>query len=371
MVQTQIRHGVRGTVAVFLPNWIGDAAMATPALRSLAASRSDRGHLIGILRPYIREVLAGTEWLDEFIEYEPNRAGRRRLTATLRARSIDTALLLTNSFSTAWIAWRGGIRRRIGYRGDGRAWLLTDPLTRVRHRGRRLPRSAVDDYLDLVRVLGIVPDTPRLELHVTPEERQRGAAIWSQLGLGTRPVIAFHPGAAYGSAKCWPPDAFARLADQLVEQLDTDILVLCGPGERDIARTIERSASTDHIVSLAEAGLSIGQTKALLQQCRMLVTTDSGPRHLAAGLGIPTVALFGSTDPRWSGNYHPLERRLEIELDCRPCGRRACPLQHHRCMTELHPELVADAVAAWWQEPGSVPCGHSTWPRPASTRLAG
>ena len=371
MVPDDMVQGNRKRLAVFLPNWIGDAAMATPALRALAAW--GRGHvsIIGVMRPYIRDVLEGTEWLDESIEYEKSKAGRAQLVARLRSMSIDTALLLTNSFGTAWMAWRARIPRRIGFAGDGRRWLLSEPVTRTRVRRRRLPRSAVDDYLDLTRTLGATPESAHIELATTAAERQRAEQVCASLRLGGRPVIAFHPGAAYGAAKCWPAAHFATLADIVADSLDVDILVLCGPGEMELAREIKRQARTDRLDTLAETTPSIGLTKALLARSDLLVTTDSGPRHLAAGLNVPTVAIFGPTDPRWSTNYHRLERRVSIDLDCRPCAARTCPLGHHRCMTELPPSRVARAVADLWEETEEQRARQKVIPCPVPPAKAG
>ena len=338
------RHPDPTHLVIFLPNWIGDAAMATPALRALRQWASRRTlPVIGVMRPAIDEVLEGTELLDEAVIYR--KGEDKHVIQKLRSLPHAMALLMTNSLRTAWMAWRAGCRRRIGYVQEGRRWLLTDRIARPRIGRRRLPRSAVDDYLDLARALGAPTASPRLHIVATPEDRARAAQLWHRWRWRHERVIAFHPGAAYGAAKCWPVEHFASLARRLLQSTEPRcILVLCGPKETETARRIVRLADDERVQSLAEAEPSIRLTKGCLARAALLVTGDSGPRHLAAGLGLPTVTLFGPTDPVWSHNYHTAERLVELEMDCRPCAQRICPRQHHRCLVDVHPWHVAELV---------------------------
>ncbi len=337
-------------LVVFLPNWVGDAAMATPALRTLRRWADGQAvRLIGVMRPVIADVLEGSRFLHESLPYDKSSAdgplGTRELMRKLKERAPCDALLLTNSLRTAWLAWRAGCRRRIGYAQEGRRILLTDPLVRARWNRRRLPRSAVDDYLDLARVLGAFPDSHGLELDLTPTARQQAASLWKEWRWLDEQVIAFHPGAAYGVAKCWPASHFAELAVSLLaNRADRRILVLCGPNELETASKIVELAEDVRVQSAAAYQPSISLTMGCLARSSLLVTGDSGPRHLAAALDTPTVTLFGPTDPCWSHNYHRQDRWIQLELDCRPCAKRTCPLGHHRCMNDLAPHDVAAAV---------------------------
>jgi heptosyltransferase II len=121
-------------------------------------------------------------------------------------------------------------------------------------------------------------------------------------------------------------------------------LVLCGPQERDAARALELAANHPQVRSLADEDVSFGTTKALIRRCRLMVTTDSGPRHMAAAMGTPTILLAGPIDPRLSHNYAPNSIELSVPLDCRPCGRSNCPLAHHRCLRDLTVDQVLQAV---------------------------
>ncbi|HWA99061.1 MAG TPA: lipopolysaccharide heptosyltransferase II [Pirellulales bacterium] len=334
-------------LAVFLPNWIGDVVMATPTLRALR-HRFPQARILGVMRPYVADVLAGTRWLDDavFFDHRSENAYRRMpsVARQLRAERIDTAVLLTNSWRTGLLARWGGARERVGYARGGRGWLLSTKLRPPRQGRRYLPSPVLDYYLELAYALGCPAESPRMELAVLGDDRRAAASAWSRLGLdGARSVIALNSGGAFGAAKLWPTEYFAELARELAGRGHA-VLVLCGPSERAIAAEIVRSAGDRRVASLADEPMSIGLTKACLERTRLLVTTDSGPRHLAAALGVPSVSLFGPTHIAWSDNHAATDMHVQLKLECQPCQQRVCPLKHHRCMRELSVERVMAAV---------------------------
>ncbi|HVT27242.1 MAG TPA: lipopolysaccharide heptosyltransferase II [Lacipirellulaceae bacterium] len=337
-------------LGVFLPNWVGDVVMATPALRTMRNALGEDGMLIGIMRPYVAEVLAGTNWFDQRILYEkPSRrwkAASHDVYRLLREAKLDRIILLTNSLRTAWIAWRSGARERIGYRGQARAWLVSTAITPLRAEdGGLLP--TIEGYLHLAQAAGYKPSSPRLELATTPADEQAADDVWRRLGLpaGER-VVVLNSGAAYGSAKQWPSEYFAELARRIVANDTYWVLVNCGPAERDIAGEIASKAKHSRVVSLAGVPqLPVGLTKACMRRSRMLVTTDSGPRYFGIAFGRPVVTLFGPTDPRRTETHYPAESCVSLSLECQPCMERTCPLVHHRCMRELSVEMVYEAVS--------------------------
>src|SRR5262249_34446418 len=161
-----------------------------------------------------------------------------------------------------------------------------------------------------------------------------------------RGIVCLNPGGAFGSAKHWPTTSFAILALRLALELEKRVLVLCGPAERDEAQEIVRLANHPAVVSLAAEVPSIGLTKAAIRRADLLVTTDSGPRHFAQPFNVPVVTLFGPTHVAWSETYYDRALHLQIEVDCGPCQKRVCPLQHHRCMRGLNVDWVFKAAAA-------------------------
>lgn len=335
-------------LAVFLPNWIGDVVMATPVLRALRRRYAD-ARIIGVMRPYVADVLAGSPWLDEHVFYNPKSPEKqlqsRAAIGQLRRFHPDMAVLLTNSFRTALFARLAGAKRRVGYVRYLRGLLLTDKLAPPRdERGKLLRAPMVNYYLQLALAAGCEPESPELEFFTTAEDRQRADELWQSLGL-SQGVVVMNSSGAFGGAKLWPTESFSVLARMVAATLDHDVLVICGPSERDAAREIVRTANHPRVFSLAEQELSLGLSKECVRRARLMVTTDSGPRHFAAAFGVPLVSLFGPTPPVWGDNPTVQEQQLMVnELDCLGCHKRLCPLGHHRCMKDLRPESVYQAV---------------------------
>ena len=250
-------------------------------------------------------------------------------------------VLLTNSMRSAALAWLSGARQRVGYARNGRDWLLNVRLYAPRAEGSWQPVSAVDYYARAAHVLGAVVEDMQPELSTCPEDDELAELAWNELGIPQDArVVVMNAGGAYGQAKHWPATYFSDLARRMATEFGEWVLILCGPSERDIADQIQKGAGHSNVKSLATITPSIGLTKACVRRAQAMVTTDSGPRHFANAFHVPVVTLFGPTDPRWSETRHPDSIHLQEPVDCGPCGKRVCPLQHHRCMTELTPEKV-------------------------------
>ncbi len=333
-------------LGVFLPNWIGDVVMATPTLRALRKHVGPQGCVVGVMRPYVAEVLAGNAWIDQSVCYEKGQAGSEAdAVRQLREERLDAVVLLTNSLRTALMAWRSGTPRRIGYARDGRSWLLTTKLYEPWEQGRWSPLPQIDSYLNLAYALGCEWEPPRLELATTATDEALADDVWRQLGLTGERVAVLNSGGAFGAAKHWPAKHFSSLAQRIAQTLDLHVLVNCGPKERDTANEIARQAHDPRVVSLADQPqLPIGLTKACIRRARLLVTTDSGPRFFGVAFGVPTVSLFGPTSTRWTRTHSALETSVSLGLECQPCMARTCPLGHHRCMRDLSVEMVLARV---------------------------
>lgn len=341
-------------IGILLPNWIGDVVMATPALRALREHYGSDARLTGVMRPYVAEVLAGTDWLDETLTLNtrarPRWLNLWRHSRVLKQRRFDQLLLMTNSFSTGLLSWLGGARERVGFSSHGRGWLLTKKLYVPKQAGKAIPRSAIDHYLELATAVGATTDNIQTELVATPLELAAADNVWQEFALHRASrVVVLNTGGAYGAAKSWPAEHFALLAKRIVRKYDAAVLVICGPAEKAAAQEIVRLADDKRVVSIAHKPASLRLSKGCLAKADLVVSTDSGPRHIAAALGVPTISLFGPTDPRWSSNYHPLAIDLQEQVPCGPCAQRTCPLKHHRCMVDLSVDRVFAAVEQQWQ----------------------
>jgi heptosyltransferase-2 len=335
-------------VAIFLPNWIGDVVMATPAVRALRA-RYPSARIIAVCRPYVTGLLEGAPWFDEVVLLEKRGHWKYRWAAVawqLRKFKIDLAVLFPNSFRIALVAWAAGSKRSAGFNRYGRAWMLTDRLEAARDAdGRFRPTPIIDDYNRLAEAAGCAAPGHRLELFTTIADERAADDVWRQCGFQHRgEVVCLNPGAAFGAAKHWDATYFAKLAQMLADQRGAGVLVLCGPGERELARRIAAGAARPCVHSLADAPLSLGLTKALIRRCTLLVTTDSGPRHFAAAFDRPVVTLFGPTHIAWTESYFPKAVHLQKQVPCGPCQKRICPTGDHRCMRDLLPDEVFRAA---------------------------
>jgi heptosyltransferase II len=213
--------------------------------------------------------------------------------------------------------------------------------------GSLAPVSAVDDYLHLIEQSGVPVANRQLELATTAADEAAADALWKRMKLAPASrVLLLNAGGAYGEAKHWPAEYCVSLALRAAREFDLTTLVLCGPAEREAAADIENAARHPLVHSLAKEDVSFGTTKAIIRRSRLMVTTDSGPRHIASAFETPTVVLFGPIDPRWSRNYQQRTIELSVKLDCAPCGERACPLAHHRCMRDLTVDRVLSAVSS-------------------------
>ena len=337
-------------IGVFLPNWIGDAVMATPALRALR-NHFPNATIVGIHRPVISDVLAGTDLLDEHLIHHPegNDPGQRGLAfvRNLRKSKFDLLLLFTNSFRTGWVAWLSGAQRRMGYRREGRGWMLTDPVDE--------PQgivSAFDNYQDLVSRLGCSIESKQTQLGVLPEDE----TAWSRFAeslpsdIAGLPTVIFNSGGAFGAAKHWPTEYFGELARKIVDSYDKKVVVLCGPDEREAAREIVRLADRPRVTSLADCDISIGLSKVAVKRAELMVTTDSGPRHFAQAFDVPVVTLYGPTHIGLSETYYDRAVALQMPVDCGPCQQRICPLGHHQCMRDLTVDQVFRAVREQFEQ---------------------
>jgi heptosyltransferase-2 len=343
-------------ILVVQPNWVGDAVMATPTLRAIRQLYPD-AQISYLMRRYVKPIYTGMPWADKLITFRTGRtkakAGKGQffeLAARLRARRFDLAVLLPNSFKTALVCKMAGIDRIVGYERDGRGFLLSDKLLPVKDRGKFLPTPIVKYYLGIAHYLGSKDREVKLELFITDSEKREGEQVLSRAGLdpalsrpaarGLAPLILLNPGAQYGAAKCWLPEYFAQLGDRFIEELGATVLLSGAPRERAILEAVSRHMK-HAAVDLSRSGCTLGALKEIIRRCDLMVTNDTGPRHIAAAFDVPVVTVFGPTHPEWTEISFDKERKVSVPVFCGPCQKKTCPLDH-RCMTRVTPGMVFD-----------------------------
>jgi heptosyltransferase II len=328
-------------VLVRATNWVGDAILSIPALRAIR-SREPQSEISILARRWVSALYQGQGLADELLVLDDF----PQPSATLRARKFDAAILFQNAFHAAWLAARAGIPERIGYARDARSWLLTRPI-RVPEPGE-IPAHETYYYLELLRRAGwldAVPPVNEIRLTISPEAREKVSARIAAAGARQSALrIAFGPGAAYGSAKCWPAERFAELGDRLIARFDADVILFGAPSERDIASRIA-SGMRHRPVNLA-GETSIAELPAFFSACDLFVGNDSGAMHVAAAAGIPIVAIFGSTDPEGTAPLTSRRTLVRHAPSCSPCFLRQCPVDH-RCMKDVEVQMVEEAAARW------------------------
>jgi heptosyltransferase II len=341
-----VTAGLR-TIALFLPNWIGDVVMATPAIRAVR-NHFPNARLLAVCRTYVAATIEGAPWFDDVIRFDkkgPKDTREVGVIRRLRRERVDAAVLFPNSFRSAAVAALGRCRQRIGFDRYGRGLLLTEPLQPIRDAsGRRIPSPTIDEYNRLVAPLGLPAPGYEMELFTRPCDEVAADRVWADLQLdGPAEVVGLNSSGAFGAAKLWPTEYFAGLARQLVDRRGSKVLVVCGPNERATAREIVRLADRSQVMSLADHAVSIGLTKACIRRFDAFVTTDSGPRHFAAAFQVPVVSLFGPTFIEWTETYFAQGINLQKKVPCGPCQLRICPVDH-RCMRELSVDEVRVAT---------------------------
>jgi heptosyltransferase-2 len=334
-------------VVVRIPNWVGDAVMATPALRSIRMGFPNaRIALQG--RPKILDLLRGLKFFDELIPMTPGprggKAGILEAAAALRSRRFDMGLLLPNSFSSALIFFLGRVRARTGYAINGRGILLNRSLPLSARARKKDPSPMTGYFLKIARFAGGAPTSEEVELAALRESEERAEAFLKETGLaGARPLVGLNAGSSFGPSKCWTPEGFAAVADWAAGPLGGRAVLLCGPGEEETAKAV-LAGTKSQLVDTSRRILPLDVLKSVMRRLDLLVTTDTGPRHIAVAFKVPVVVLMGPTNPAYTASNLDGTRVLRLDLDCAPCHKKDCDLDH-ACMRDITPAMVIEQAA--------------------------
>lgn len=324
-------------ILVVAPSWIGDTIMAQPLFQRLGQQHANL-QIDVLAPPWVAPLLARMPEVTRVID-SPFRHGgldwptRRRIGEQLRGEFYDQSIVLPNSWKSALVPFYAKIRKRTGYRGEARYFLLNDihRLDTFKH------PQLVQRYAALAGPLDGGPLQARLQ-----STRAQQIAALSAHGLSSdaQPVI-FCPGAEYGPAKRWPAEYYAELA-QRYGTPDAPVLLLGSPKDAPVGdEIVAQSRGTARNLA---GQTSLEQAIDLLAAARLVVSNDSGLMHVAAALGRPQVALYGSSSPDYTPPMNERAKIVSLGVECSPCFERVCPLGHFKCMRDMKPEAVAAAA---------------------------
>lgn len=324
-------------IIVRMPNWIGDLVMATPILQDLRYA-FPRSHITALVQSPLADILEMDPHVNEIIPFK--RASSywdhfqgNQVVPRIRGGKYDLGVLLTNSLSSAWWFWRGGVKQRLGFKGHGRSCLLS---TKGSFPENRESQHLVLTYKHLLARMGIPPTSSSPKLYLSESEKQGALRL---IPPGGSKLIGINPGAAYGSAKCWLPDRFTAVASDLLNH-DPDIRIAFFGDQKTgkMVHSICAPLDGQRVVNLC-GKTSLRELMALIAQCDAFLTNDSGPMHIAAALHTPLLALFGSTSEVKTGPYRWGDV-IHKHVDCSPCYRRTCPIDF-RCMKRISIDEVS------------------------------
>lgn len=337
------------SLIVRVPNWIGDAVMCEPALRDLR-DLFPSSQLVILARPAIGQLFQGHPAIDGILEYDWQGAhqgmvGLLALVRLVKSKKFDMAVLFQNAFEAAFIAWGAGIPSRVGYVTDGRRYLLTQPVSVP---GNGSPHHMQYYQRMVAKAFSCKPVDRRPLLFIGPEEESLAARKFSNVfNTPEGMLVGINPGSVYGSAKRWLPERFAEAANRLIADLkqrcsggkEPRCVIIGGPGEEELGRSVAAGLSGE--VIMLSGRTTIRELLAVIKRCAIFMTNDTGPMHVAQALGVPVVAIFGSTDPEATGPVGQTHGVVRSPVRCAPCLLRACPIDH-RCMMGVSVEQVVE-----------------------------
>jgi len=335
-------------MAIWLPSPMGDAIMATPALRALRQHfRADRITFVG--SGLVRQILSPSPFCDGWIELDKSMLHNM---SRIRRENFSTILLLKNSFGSALTSLLAGMPKRIGYARDGRSWMLTEKIQPLKDAGGKfIPTPAIDYYLKIAENLGAETADRSMDLAVSDSDteklRRKLPAVFDKTG----PLVILVPGGAFGPSKCWPSERFSKVADTLIEHYKATVVLSIAPNpqEKQIAADIQRHAQHT-LLNLGEHPLGLGVLKALFARADLVVANDTGPRHIAIALKRKIVTLFGPNNPQWTQTGYADEIQIIGQGPCVPCDKPICKQKQHYCMESITVEQVLEAAQKYLAE---------------------
>lgn len=337
-------------ILIRVPNWIGDCVMATPVITDLKKA-FPKAHITVMCLKSMASLFSCDQDVDAVLPFERPKGKHKRqlkhdIIKKLKEGNFDVGLLLTNSFSSAFWFWQAGIKERIGFAKDARSIFLTKSIT---HLPSWQSFHQVDVYKMLVNQFGITKSRTNPRLFCSAKEMQQAQLLLKNYGVGrSDALVGINATASYGDAKCWLPERFVEVARKLCDRPNTRVVFFGDPSAERFLGSL-CSSLPDTVINLA-GKTSLKDLVCLIKSCKVLLTNDSGPMHIAAATGSPIVALFGSTNEVLTGPYTKKASVIHKHVSCSPCYLRKCPIDF-RCMKQIEVDEVYEKVIQWLESP--------------------
>jgi heptosyltransferase-2 len=322
---------------------MGDAIMATAALRCIR--KTFAGDKISFLAAKTNaDILSGCTFCDDWIIIKEKNI--LKIVDELKTHQFTDVILFKNSFSSALAVFLAGIKNRIGYARDGRGFFLTQKFYPEKTSVFDYkPISAIDYYLKIPEGLGADISNKQLELSVNENDKKAVPEKFADKLKADKPIVILVPGGAFGPSKIWPEENFAKTADFLVEKFSANVFVSVSPAKKEVEIAEKICSLAKHpIINLGENPVSLGQLKALFSFANLVITNDTGPRHIAIALNRKLITMFGPNNPAWTANDYKDEVKIVGKAPCVPCDKPVCKEEKHLCMESITAEIICQAA---------------------------
>ncbi|MHC4719958.1 MAG: lipopolysaccharide heptosyltransferase II [Planctomycetota bacterium] len=336
-------HDTAKKILIWLPSPMGDAVLCTPALRAIRQRFKDT-EITFFANSTVNQILSPTRFNDAWLtQHNKSPLAAAKILGSCK---FTHAVLFKNSFASALVCFLARIPSRIGYAREGRGFMLTQrlhppKLSQIEFK----PLSMIDYYLAIASWLGAETSDRKLELTVDPQQDKKLRAKLPQVAHAKGPLVILVPGGAFGPSKCWPSERFAETADWLISNYNATVVisVASDPIEQKIATEISNK-SAHKLINLAQTPLTLGELKALFGIADLVISNDTGPRHIAIALQRKLVTLFGPNDPAWTDTRYENEIKITGDAPCAPCAKPVCKETEHLCMHAIAAETVCQAA---------------------------
>ncbi|MEM7828151.1 MAG: lipopolysaccharide heptosyltransferase II [Candidatus Aenigmatarchaeota archaeon] len=332
-------------ILIRVPNWIGDAVMSLPAISAIKKGfKNSEVCILG--KPWVAPIYFNNPMIDRIIEYRSGDLhkgliGKVRLINQIKRERFEIAILFQNAIEAAILAFLARIPIRVGYNTDLRGPLLTHSVKRPWK--RKIHHT--EYYLEMIRSSGLVKDVLNdyPNIFISSEEKRWAREFLISNGfLMDKPIVGINPGASYGPAKRWFPERFATVGNELSKLFDASVILFGSSEDVKICREIS-SMLTGRFLDLS-GKTTLRHLISIISQCSVFITNDTGPMHIAAAIGVPVVAIFGSTDPDLTGPVGKYVSIIRKKMDCSPCFRRTC-YRNFECMDSIKvPDVINGAT---------------------------